>query len=189
MENQKVNLSLIIEGCLVGNPLSQRKLYELFYGYGISIALQFAKHRTEAEEIFNDSFVNVFNNIEKFDTTYPFKPWVRRIIINSAIDHHRKYKKFNSTYSTENVPERKDDEVVFDFDEQVDLLPIIQKLPPAYRMVFTLYILEEYTHPEIAQMLDISVGTSKSNLFRAKGKLKELWIKENGSPKKNNRYG
>lgn len=189
MENKKINLSLIIEGCLAGNPLSQRKLYELFYGYGMSIALQFAKHRTEAEEIINDSFLHVYNSIDKFDPAYPFKPWFRRVIINSAIDHHRKYKKFNSTYSTENIPEQSDDTLVFDFDEQEDLLPIIQKLPPAYRMVFTLYVLEEYTHPEIAQLLDISVGTSKSNLSRAKQKLKLLWIKENVYLQKINRYG
>jgi len=189
MEKHKINLGLIIEGCLAQNPGSQRKLYELFYGYGMSLALQFARHDIEAEEIFNDSFIHVFKHIDKFDTSFPFKPWLRRIIINSAIDHHRKYKKFNNTYSTESVPERKEQDFEFEFDTAVDLLPILQKISPAYRMVFTLYILEGYKHSEIAEMLDISVGTSKSNLTRAKRKLKEIWIKENGCPKKTNQYG
>ena len=187
MQKKELNPALLIEGCMQANPLSQRKLYELFYGYGMSIALQFASHKIEAEEIFNDSFVHVFRNINKYDPSFPFKPWLRRIVINTAIDYHRKYKKFKSTYSTENVPEQ--EEEVFYFDENEEVLLFIQKLAPSYRMVFTLFVLEEYTHPEIAEMLGISVGTSKSNLSRAKQNLKQLWLKENGGSKKNNAYG
>jgi len=179
MSESNINIRLLIEGCRKNNRASQRKLYEHFYGYGINIALRYTKNTIEAEEILNDAFLNVFLNLDKYDSQYPFKPWLRKILINSAIDYFRKFQKHQLTFTTEEVPEQIDLESSTTVGSEEDVLPIIQQLSPKYRMVFNLYVIEGYKHHEIADMLQISVGTSKSNLARAKKKLKELWFENN----------
>lgn len=177
MENQIPNLRLIIDGCVRGNSGSQKRLYEDFYGFGMNVALRYSNNKAQAQEILNDSFLKVFKNIEMYDPSYPFSSWLKKIITNTAIDYYRKYKKHNELIiDTDNVPDRNYEEARVFADEETDMLPIIQKLPPAYRMVFNLYVMEEYKHHEIAELLNISVGASKSNLARAKGKLKEMII-------------
>lgn len=178
MDSDNLNLTLLIEGCRHQNRQSQRKLYEHFYGYGMSIALRFSESREEALEIVNDSFLKVFNRLDQYDSVFPFKVWFRKILINSSIDYFRKYHKHPNFLEIGEIGELKDlDSKIYDISPEDDMLPIVQKLPPAYRMVFNLYVMEEYKHHEIAELLDISVGTSKSNLARAKVKLKELIVK------------
>ena len=89
MESDNLNLQLLIEGCRNKNRHSQRKLYEHFYGYGMSVALRYCENREEALEIVNDSFLKVFNRLDQFDPSYPFKAWFRKIIINSSIDYFK----------------------------------------------------------------------------------------------------
>lgn len=173
MQNQLPNVNLLIKGCRAKNPRSQRGLYEYFYGFGMNAALRYSKNRTEAQEILNNSFMKVFNNLDRYDLDYDFKAWFTKIITNSAIDYFRKFKKHQNTYATEFVPDSGVDETFSDMDQGTDMLPIIQQLPPAYRMVFNLYVMEEYKHHEIAEMLGISVGTSKSNLARSKDFLRK----------------
>jgi RNA polymerase sigma factor (sigma-70 family) len=170
------NLESILKGCRRQESKSQYLLYKHFFGYGLNIAFHYTSTREEAEEVLNDAFIKVFNNILQYDFDYPFKSWLRKILVNSSIDYFRKYHKT----SVELVHDEEIEEsVILSIpDESDDVLPILQKLPPAYRMVFNLYVMEEYKHHEIAEILHISVGTSKSNLARAKQKLKELWLAE-----------
>ena len=192
MHSQKgnINLDLILEGCRKGSLPSQRKLYEHFYGYGLNISLRYAKNRVEAEEILHDGFLKIFFNLDKYDKSYQFKSWLRKVIINAAIDYYRKFKKHRleiasdqlSTYIEDNTP-------LPPIGPTEDVLPILQELPPAYRMVFNLYVMEGYKHHEIAEQLQISVGTSKSNLARAKAKLKVLWLAKKGINSKVKEHG
>jgi len=130
--------------------------------------------------------MKVFNNIDRYDSDYDFKTWLKKIVTNAAIDYFRKFKKHQFTYATENPPDSGFNENFSDFDQTNDMLPVIQALPPAYRMVFNLYVMEEYKHHEIAEMLGISVGSSKSNLARAKDKLrKAIGSRENLKKSKN----
>jgi RNA polymerase sigma factor (sigma-70 family) len=89
MQAREINLKLILDGCLRRNRNSQRKLYEYFFGYGMNVCLRYAKNRQEAEEILNNAFLKIFTNLDKYDPAYPFRTWLRRILINSAVDYFR----------------------------------------------------------------------------------------------------
>lgn len=170
------NIQLLIDGCRKKNRASQLRLYELFYSYGLSITLRYGKNRNEAREILNDGFLKIFLKIDQYDSDQPLKPWIRRILINSAIDYHRKYNKLTLVLDDISIAKLEPvtqnlaiENLVFD-----DLIKVIQKLSPAYRLVFTLFVVEGFSHQEIAEQLNISVGTSKSNLAKARNKLKSI---------------
>ena len=183
MIENTINIRLLIEGCRNENRASQRKLYEHFYGYGMSISQRYTKNNIEAEEILNDAFLKVFQNIDKYDTNYPFKVWLRKILVNTAIDYFRKFQKHRLTFASDSISEQVAASTAsYPIDPMDDVLPIVQQLSPKYRMVFNLYVMEGYKHHEIAEKLQISVGTSKSNLARAKEKLRELW--QNNNPER-----
>ena len=170
------NIQLLIEGCRRGNRASQLKLYEHFYSYGMSITLRYSKHREQALEILNDGFLKAFLKIHQYDSDYPFKPWIRKILINASIDYYRKYNRLEQTVD---IPPQ--DEIAtatynlaldkLDFD---DLIKVLQKLSPAYRLVFTLFVIDGLSHQDIAERLDINIGTSKSNLSKARIKLRSI---------------
>lgn len=170
------NIQLLIEGCRGGNRASQLKLYEHFYSYGLSITLRYSKNREEALEILNDSFLKAFLKIDQYDSDLPFKPWLRRILINSSIDYHRKYSRLNEKLESSSKTELTTASYNYALDnlEFDDLIVVLQKLSPAYRLVFTLYVVEGFKHQEIAEKLNISVGSSKSNLSKARMKLKSI---------------
>ena len=147
----------------------------MFYAYGMSITLRYANSRGEASEILNDAFMKVFDNISSYDSDRPFKPWLRRIIVNTAINHYHKHEKDRQQVElevVENEVSRKQEILSgISYDEIVDM---VQQLSPAYRTVFNLYVIEGFKHREIAEMLDIAVGTSKSNLAKAKKNLQSI---------------
>lgn len=175
MSKKEVNLSLILEGCKKSNPHSQEKLYKYFYGYAMSICLRYSKSRYEAREILNDSFLKVFTKLHQYDKDFPFHSWLRRILINTAIDFYRTKQRQPLFEPIEEAHFISDDNGEdFEINPSVNTLPIVQKLSPAYRIVFNLYVMEGYKHHEIAEQLNISVNTSKSNLARAKQRLKQL---------------
>lgn len=147
----------------------------MFYAYGMSITLRYANSRNEGAAILNDSFMKVFENIDQFDTERDFKPWFRRIVINTAINEYHKNKK--RMEKVEPISERHDlltDNKIVNGISYAEIIELIQKLSPVYRTVFNLYVIEGYKHREIAEMLEISVGTSKSNLSKAKSNLRDL---------------
>lgn len=190
MQKEPSNLGLIIAGCQKGNRASQERLYKYFHPYGMSISLRYAKNRLEAREILNESFLKVFTKLDHYDKKQAFKYWLRRIIINTAIDYYRKHQKAPSYMTIDSDLQIADDTTIdIEIEESINTLPIIQQLPPAYRIVFNLYVMEGYKHQEIAEQLGISVNTSKSNLARAKHKLKELIVSRDNYLSKYKEHG
>ncbi len=131
------------------------------------------KSRPEAEEALNDTFLKCFDHLEKFNPDCAWQPWLGKITVNTCIDRLRAKKRLPSLVALSSIAEPRvaDDDFVPDLDQ--NLLSVIQKLPTRYRTVFNLYVFEEYKHQEIADVLGISVGTSKSNYARAKAILKK----------------
>lgn len=165
----------IVAACQKGERSAQKALYELFASKMMGVCMRYASNRESAEDFLQDGFIRVFDNIEKFRFEGSFEGWMRRVIVNMIIESFRKKK--IETELTDEFPD-KEEEGSGDFPEnQVpslgDLLALVQQLPERYRMVFNLYVLEERTHEQIAEELGISVGTSKSNLSRARKWLQE----------------
>lgn len=168
----------ILEGCKQDIRSNQKQLYKEYYNYGLTICLHYAKTTEEAKEILNDGFVKVFTHIKRFDYNpkQPFKSWLRRILINAAIDHYRQQKKHYYHADIEDIPQELDlhDAGIVSRLSYDEIMILVQKLTPAYRTVFNLHVVEGYKHTEIAQKLGISVGASKSNLAKAKKKLRGM---------------
>ena len=141
----------------------------------MAICRRYALNDEDAADILSDGFMKVFTNIEKFDNTKPFKSWLGRIITNTAIDHYRMNLKFSGHEDVDTHENIGHMAAVYDQLAYKDLLALVQGLSPAYRTVFNLYAIDGYSHEEIAELLGISVGTSKSNLFKARQKLQE-WL-------------
>ena len=172
MEEAK-RLDILLKRCSKGDRKAQEHLYYSYYGYAMSIALRFSSSREMAEEIVNDSFLKVFTKIESHNTDKSFKAWLRRIVVNTAIDNNRK--DLRNLDTVELIEERHDsiDETI-DFPKAEEIIALLQNLSPMYRMVFNLYIMEGYSHEEISKELNISINTSRSNLSRAKERIIEL---------------
>jgi len=147
-------------------------LYELYYAYGIGICYRYAYSREDALEILNDSFMKVFENIGRYDPQRPFKPWFRKIIIHKAIDYYRRNLRKVPADSLEEDGGQVHQTEQVDQLELEDLKKLLDHLPELQRMVFNLYEIEGYAHDEIAGMLGVSSGTSRSYLTRAKEKLR-----------------
>lgn len=170
----------IIKGCLKNDRASQKALYEQHYSKMLGVCLRYAKDKDEAKDILHEAFLKVFTNLKNFNGTGSFEGWIRRIMVNTAIDHLRKNKQnyliVSTVYANEKagnlVEEVNEEDLMLNIDKE-DILKAVQELTPAYRTVFNLFVIEEFTHKEIAEMLDISEGTSKSNLSKAKFNLKK----------------
>ena len=172
--------SEIIKGCLRNERLSQKALYERFFGKMMAVCSRYAKDRDEAGDMLHEGFMKVFDNIRNFGHKGSFEGWVRRIMVNCSIDHLRKNRQqylIVNTVIAENAGRNAEDEMgeddLADLINKEDIMRAVQNLTPAYRTIFNLYVIEEYTHREIAELLDISEGTSKSNLAKAKFNLKK----------------
>ncbi|MCY1522365.1 ECF RNA polymerase sigma factor SigE [compost metagenome] len=153
---------------------SQKELYKLYYGHALRICLRYAKDRNEAIELVNDGFMKVFIHIRKYQPATPFSSWISTIMINTSIDYYRKrIKRITMEELNEQHP-IKDQENILSNINYGDLIKLVQKLSYAYRTVFNLFAIDGYSHEEISGMLQISVGTSKSNLFKAREQLKKM---------------
>lgn len=168
----------LLDGCLQGDRRSQELLYRQFYGYAMGLCLRYARSKEEAREIVNDGFFKVFTKIESFDRERPFKTWMGRVMINTALDQYRREAKHQIYDDIDLATQVAIDETVISQLSYEELIGMIQQLPPGYRIVFSLAVLDGYTHEEIADELGISVGASKSNLSRARGKLKMMLSKK-----------
>jgi len=176
-EHNSAAILELLDGCLQGNRRSQELLYKQFYGYAMKLCMRYARNEEEAKEILNDGFFKVFTKLETYDMKRPFKTWMGRVMINTALDQYRreaKHQVYEDIRSAENMVV---DETAVSRITHQELLELVQQLPPAYRTVFSLAVLDGYTHEEIADELEISVGASKSNLSRARGKLREMLAK------------
>ena len=162
----------IIAGCKAHKPSSQRELYGIFAPKMLAICMRYAQDKAEAEDILQDSFIKVFKKIQKYDDRGSLEGWIRRITVNTAIDHIRKRKNRQGDITineaiTEEVSESALDQLELEF-----LFKLIQALPPGYRVVFNLYAIEGYSHAEIGEKLNISESTSRSQYTRARAMLK-----------------
>lgn len=174
------NPEQLLQASLRGDRKSQEMLYRVHYGYAMSICLRYTQNREEAVEIVNDGFMKVFTKGEQYNPKYPFQVWLRRIMINTALDYYRSHHKhyFHEDISEASFVESEYSSPLDDLNHEA-LLKMVQQLSPAYRMIFNLFVIEGFSHEEIAAQLGISVGGSKSNLSRARECLRTLIYKHN----------
>ncbi len=166
----------IIEACKKGNRQSQFELYRLYSKAMYNICLRMVRNELDAEDLLQNSFIDVFTKLESFRYQSSIGAWIKRIVINNCINFLKKRK-----LQIDEWNEKAADGVVQESNDSKDLKLSVEKvnkalllLPDGYRVVFSLYLMEGYDHKEIAQILDISEATSKSQYSRAKGKLRKL---------------
>ena len=172
-------LRLIIEGCKEGRRRAQEQLFKLFYSKMMIVCMRYARDEDEASDILQDGFLKVFSKLDKYDYKGSFEGWIRRIMVNTAIDYVRKKK---NDFILMNENQNLEDFVLVDDEMEEEepeftpnqIIQAMQNLSPAYRMIFNLYVFENLTHREIAEQLKISEGTSKSNLAKAKKNMKKI---------------
>jgi len=161
-----MSLEKLINKCKQRDIKSQSEVYQLFAGKLFALCLKYSKNYQEAQDNLQDGFITIFNKIDQYQFKGSFEGWLKRIIVNTALQKYREKNVLNLI--SDEIP----DEVEIEVDESnitLDyLLSIIQELPNRYRLVFNMYVLDGYSHREIAEMLEISEGTSKSNLSRAR---------------------
>ena len=166
-----MSLDQLINDCKKKQPKAQEDLYKRYSSTLFSVCLKYASSYADAEDILQDAFLVIFDKIEQYKNKGSFEGWLKRISINTALQRYRKPGVFN-LINEGNIPE-----VTVEVDEEnvsLDfLLDIIQELPDRYRLVFNLYVLDGYSHKEVSNLLEISEGTSKSNLARARQILKD----------------
>ncbi len=171
---EKITEEALITGCINGNRKMQEELYRIFSPKMFAICMRYCSNYQEAEDLLQEGFIKVFGNISRFRNEGSFEGWMKRIFVNTAIEGFRKNHFLNNMMEVE---EMKNDIVQEDDFHQLsaaDLLRMVQALSPGYRTVFNLYAIEGYNHQEIADMLGISVGTSKSQLARARYILQKM---------------
>ena len=170
----ETELKHIIIRCIRKDLKAQELLYRNFYGFAMGICLRYSSNRYDARIIVNDGFLKVFNNLYKFDSEKPFNPWLGRIMSNTAIDHYRSELKHMNLLDISEVDEIYESATIESKLHYEELIKLIQELAPSYRTVFNLYAIDGFSHEEISKKLKISVGGSKSNLFKARKKLQLL---------------
>ncbi|MDO5971973.1 RNA polymerase sigma factor [Flavivirga aquimarina] len=166
-----MSLNQLIENCKINDTKAQGELYKLFSSKLFSLCLKYSRNHAEAEDNLQDAFLTIFKKIEQYKNKGSFEGWLKRITVNTVLQRYRNEKVFDiiNENTIEDVElEIDEDKVSIDY-----LLQIIQQLPDRYRLVFNLYVLDGYSHKDIADMLNINIGTSKSNLARARHSLKE----------------
>jgi len=175
-----LNLEQIIQGCQKKDILAQEQLYRHYVGKMFALCLKYVPDRDTAQDYLQDAFLLVFDKINQFENKGSFDSWIKRVFINHILQQFRK--KSYLAVVDENIPET----VEVEIEEGVPpefLLQIVQELPERYRLVFNLYVFENFSHQEIADALSINIGTSKSNLSRAKLILKQKIEDYTGSSK------
>jgi RNA polymerase sigma-70 factor (ECF subfamily) len=159
----------LVEESVKGNSIAQKKLFEKFAPKMMFVCLRYCKEQNDAEDALQEAFIKVFSNLEKYKNDGSFEGWIRKIMVNSCLDLLRKAKKLQNQASLDDVDFKiHDNSLASDNLEAEDLYKIIQKLPKGYQVVFNLFAIEGYSHKEIAELLNISEDTSKSQYFRAR---------------------
>ena len=172
--NLNITESDLISGCIDGNRRMQEELYRRFSPRMYAVCLRYAGNPEEAEDILQEGFIKIFKKLGSFRSEGSFEGWIRRIFVNTAIEHFRRKRYLQPvTEKEENTLEGSYLSVLDNLAER-DIMELIQQLSPGYRTVFNMYVVEGYTHKEIGDMLGISEGTSKSQLSRAKVILQQM---------------
>lgn len=164
----------LVKGLKANKPAAQRQLYDLYADKLMALCMRYARNREEAEDILQEGFIRVFRKIGTFKGAGSLEGWVRKVITNVAIRNYQKNTRLHVVVGLEDVEKEMGVEVLEQHFATEDLLNMVQRLPDGYRMVFNLFAIEGYSHEEIAKKLDISVGTSKSQLARARKSLRRM---------------
>ena len=169
----------LIEGCKKKSRKHQDALFQKYSPMLYGVCMRYTKCGQDAQDILQDGFVKIFKNIHMYSINNSFEGWIRRITINTAITHYRKNLKHAYHADIDEKPEARVQQAPFGVDEftREELLSAINALPDGYRMVFNMYVVEGYKHKEIAEMLNVDINTSKSQLSRAKKYLQKELLK------------
>jgi RNA polymerase sigma-70 factor (ECF subfamily) len=173
---QQLNDLDLVSGVLRGSPTHQSALYRQYSTPMFRVLLRFARDKAEAEDMLQDGFVRVFRDMSQFRGDGALGGWIRRIMVNTALSHLRKQRDFirdTADFSPFENRFRTEEDFAASLDAET-LMKYLQKLPPGYRAVFNLYAIDGFSHEEIAEQLGISIGTSKSQLFKAREYLKKM---------------
>jgi RNA polymerase sigma-70 factor (ECF subfamily) len=173
---QSTALPDLLAGCLRNHRQSQELLYRQFYGFAMSVCLRYAPSRDSALDVMNDGFLKVFTRLNQYEPSQPFKSWLRRIMINTSIDYYRQEARYGQQSDIEQAEQFTTpiEPNIYTQLAHDELMALVQRLSPVYRLVFNLYAIDGFAHDEIAEKLGISVGSSKSNLARARENLRNL---------------
>lgn len=169
-------LQELIKLCKKNDRKAQERLFKLSYPLALTVCRRYTRDLEEAQSVVNEGMLKVFKELDQYSTELPFGGWVRRIMVNTSIDHYRRMKRYQDRFSE--LDDKEDisswfEEETLDKISADEILTLVQKLPPSYQMVFSLYAVEGYTHREIGEKLGISEGTSKSNYAKARVKLQK----------------
>jgi RNA polymerase sigma factor (sigma-70 family) len=171
--NQYITEPDLLRGCLSGDSKMQEELYNRFSAKMYAVCLRYSNNAETAQDLLQDGFIKIFKNLQNFRGEGSFEGWVRRIFVNTSIEHYRKKSNLFSLNEREDLTLEDNSLNALDKLAEKDIIKLIQELSPGYRTVFNLYAIEGYSHKEIGTMLHINEGTSKSQLARAKGILKK----------------
>ncbi|KAA3623641.1 MAG: RNA polymerase sigma factor [Bacteroidetes bacterium] len=175
MESKEQNL---VNGCIKKDRKAQRALYEMYKVQLFRICLRYAKDRPEAEDMLQDGFIKIFADIKQYTGKGSLGGWLSRVMVNTALQYLRKQKRRGHTLEiTEIADTHQAEEVILSDLGAKALTNLIQKLPPGYRVVFNMYVIEGYSHREIAEQLQVTESTSKSQLSKAKAMLRRMFEK------------
>ncbi|KGE87821.1 MAG: RNA polymerase sigma factor [Phaeodactylibacter xiamenensis] len=167
----------IVQGCIKEDRHCQQALFVRYAGKMLAVCMRYTRHRMEAEDILQDAFVKVFDNIHKFQFKGSFEGWIRRIVINTALKNYSKKSFQQEQIGLENQPEYSTEPESYKNLEQEEMLRLINQLPEGYLVVFNLYAIEGYSHKEISDMLGIQESTSRSQLVKARKMLQGMIVK------------
>ncbi|MCF8361635.1 MAG: sigma-70 family RNA polymerase sigma factor [Prolixibacteraceae bacterium] len=167
------DLERIIKDCKAGNNKAQATLYRLFAPKLFGVSMRYSRDRTEAEDILHEAFVRIFEKIEQYNGSGHFEGWMRRIVVNIALEHYRKKQRLQIVDDVTFYDNQERSSMNLETLNEQHLLNLIQELSPQYKIVFNLYAIDGYSHKEIAEKLGISEGSSKSNLARARKTLQK----------------
>jgi len=166
-------LDKIIKGCVSNDNSAREQLYKMFSGVLYGVCLRYGKNVDDAKDIMQEGFIKIFQKIGQYKRLGSFEGWMKRIMINCALEKYRNMYYLNEFDDSYNLKENLVIESGFDNLTEQELMGLVQRLPSKYRMVFNMYALEGYSHKEISEILNISEGTSKSNLSRARAILQK----------------
>lgn len=172
------DLQKLLDGCKRGDRDCQKLLFDRFYSKMLSVCYRYVSSIEEAKDVTQDCFIVMFGRLDEYNGKGSFEGWLRRIVVNKSIDYYRKKKHKHYSIDEHDWVEIEDESDETDVSIYSNVKPEvimeqIQKLPPQYRTVFNLYVIEGYSHAEIAEELGVTQGTTKSNLSKARAKLKK----------------
>ncbi len=171
----------LVADCLKGNPKAQKAFFDKFAPKMMTVCLRYMKSSEESEDMLQDGMIKVFHYLDRYKNEGSLEGWIRRIIVNTCLDQIRKNSKLIGVQSTDDVEYKlTSDDKILEHMAAAELLSLIQKMPDGYRVVFNMFAIEGFSHQEIAQHLNITESTSKSQYLRARAYLRERIEKNNG---------